>query len=337
MIQNKVNNNIKFYTFIDILSTYSDENTSISIKEINFHMHNRIGVTVDRRTVYSYINDMKMIGLEVSSYNEETGGYHFINHRLEEHEIKILVDAISSSKFITKKKTIELVDKLSKLNSIYIKKNLSNQVFVDDRSKSKNEEIFISIDKINTAIRDKKKISFCYYDYNSKRDLVPRLNKENVAKRYTVTPIATILKNENYYLVLADKRHDDLANYRVDRMKGVEILDSEARCLDGIEDCKGGFNPAVYSKKSFKMFAGEESVVELRFERNLLNFMIDEFGDDIEIIDNGNGSYNGKFVAKIGKGLARWVFQLGKDAVVVSPEKLKVEVRNELLEIIKLY
>ncbi|GKZ02438.1 hypothetical protein ANS017_03010 [Paraclostridium bifermentans] len=337
MIQKKFNNNIKFYTFIDILSTYSDENTSISIKEINHHMHNRIGVTVDRRTVYSYINDMKMIGLEVSSYNEETGGYHFINHRLEEHEIKILVDSISSSKFITKKKTIELVDKLSKLNSIYIKKDLSNQVFVDDRSKSKNEEIFISIDKINTAIRDKKKISFCYYDYNSSRDLVPRLNKENVPKRYTVTPIATILKNENYYLVLADKRHDDLSNYRVDRMKGVEILDGEGRCLEGIGDCKGGFNPAIYSKKSFKMFPGEESVVELRFERNLLNFMIDEFGDDIDIVDNDNGSYNGRFIAKVGKGLARWVFQLGKDAVVVSPEKLKVEVRNELMEMLTLY
>lgn len=337
MIQNKVNNNIKFYTFIDILSTYSDENTSISIKEINNHMNNRIGVTVDRRTVYSYINDMKMIGLEVSSYNEETGGYHFINHRLEEHEIKILVDAILSSKFITKKKTIELVDKLSKLNSIYIKKDLSNQVFVDDRSKSKNEEIFINIDKINTAIRDKKRISFYYYDYNFSMDLVPRLNNENVPKRYTVTPISTILKNENYYLALVDKRHDDLSNYRIDRMKRVEIIDSEARCLDRIEDCKGGFNPVVYSKKSFKMFPGEESVVEIRFERSLLNFMMDEFGDDIEIVDNGGGSYNGSFVAKVGKGLARWVFQLGKDAVVISPEKLKAEVKNELIEMLRLY
>ena len=107
------------------------------------------------------------------------------------------MDAMSYSKFINKKKTVELVDKLSKLNSIHIYKDLSSQVFVDDRSKSINEEIFINIDKINIDIRNKKKISFNYYDYDSKMNLVPRLNVDNEVKRYTVTPIATILKNEN--------------------------------------------------------------------------------------------------------------------------------------------
>lgn len=334
---NKVNNNIKFYTFIDILSTYSDESTSISIKEINHHMNNRIGVSIDRRTVYSYIKDMKELGLEVSSYNEETGGYHFINHRLEEHEIRILIDAISASKFITKKKTLALADKLSKLNSIYIKNDLNSHVFVDDRSKSINEEIFINIDKISKAIRNKKQISFNYYDYNSKMELVPRLNLEKEIKRYTVTPISTILKNENYYLILVSRKHNDLSNYRVDRMKNIEVIDATARCLDDIKDCKDGFNPVMYSKKSFKMFPGEESLVEIQIKKNLLNFMIDEFGDDIEIVDNGDGTYNGRFVAKVGKGLARWIFQLGKDAVVVSPDRLKEEVKFELIEMMELY
>ena len=334
---NKVNNNIKFYTFIDILSTYSDESTSISIKEINHHMNNRIGVSLDRRTVYSYINDMKELGLEVSSYNEETGGYHFISHRLEEHEIRILIDAISASKFITKKKTLALADKLSKLNSIYIKNDLKSHVFVDDRSKSINEEIFINIDKINKAIRNKKQISFNYYDYNSKMELVPRLNLEKEIKRYTVTPISTILKNENYYLILVSGKHNDLSNYRVDRMKNIEVIDTTARCLDDIKDCKDGFNPVMYSKKSFKMFPGEESLVEIQFKKNLLNFMIDEFGDDIEIADNGDGTYNGRFIGKVGKGLARWIFQLGKDAVVVSPDRLKEEVKYELMDMMGLY
>ena len=334
---NKVNNNIKFYTFIDILSIYSDESTSISIKEINYHMNNRLGITLDRRTVYSYIKDMKAVGLDISSYNEETGGYHFINHKLEEYEIRILVDAISSSKFVTKKKTIELVDKLSKLNSIYIKKDLTSQVFVDDRSKSKNEEIFINIDKINTAIRNKKQISFNYYDYNSFMELVPRLNKENKMKIYTVTPIATILKNENYYLTLADKRHNDLSNYRIDRMKNIKVLDNDARSLYSIDDCREGFNPAIYSKKSFKMFPGKESIVEIQFNNNLLNFMIDEFGEDIDIVDNRDGTYNGRFLAKVGKGLARWVFQLGNDAKIIYPQNLIIEVKKELIKMMDLY
>lgn len=334
---NKVNNSIKFYTFIDILSTYSDENTSISIKEINHHMNNTVGVTLDRRTIYSYIKDMKELGLEVSSYSEETGGYHFINHRLEEHEIRILVDAISASKFVTKKKTIELVDKLSKLNSIYISKDLNRSVFIDNRAKSINEEIFINIDKINNAIRHKKKISFNYYDYNYEKDLIPRLNNEGNSKKYTVTPISMILKNENYYLVIADEKHDDLSNYRIDRIKNMEVLDDDARDLNEIEDCKDGFNSAVYSKKSFKMFSGEESVVELRFDRSLLNFMIDEFGDDIDIVDNGDGSYNGRFVAKIGKGLVGWILQLGKDAVITGPKKLREYIKDTIQEITKLY
>lgn len=333
----KVNNNIKFYTFIDIISSYSDENTSISIKEINEHMNKRIGVTLDRRTVYSYIRDMKELGLYVSSYNEETGGYHFIDHKLEEYEIRILVDAISSSKFITKKKSVELISKLSKLNSVYIIKDLNRSVFIDDRSKSINEEIFINIDKINNAIRDKKRVSFNYYDYNHEKDLVPRLNNEGMPKKYTVTPISMILKNENYYLVLADKRHNDVSNYRIDRMKNIEVLAIDARCLNEIEDCKGGFNPAIYSKKSFKMFPGEENIVEISFESNLLNFMIDEFGRDIKIMKTTDNRYRGEFAAKTGIGLARWILQLGKDVRVIRPKTLKEYIKKEILEMIRIY
>ena len=333
----KINNNIKFYTFIDIMSTYSDDNISISIKEINNHMNNRIGTTIDRRTMYSYIKDMKALGLEVTSYNEETGGYNFINHKLENYEIRILVDAILSSKFITKKKTIELIDKLIKLNSIYLSNDLNRKVFVDDRAKSINEEIFINIDKLNTYIRNKKQVSFNYYDYNYNKVLTPRLTSDNELKTYTVTPITMILKNENYYLVLADKKHNDLSNYRVDRMKNIEILDKESRCLSEINDCEKGFNAAIYSKKSFKMFPGDEHIVEIKFKKSLLNFMIDEFGCDIDIVENEDKTYNGKFIAKVGKGLVRWILQLGKDAIVISPESLKQEIKNELLEISKLY
>lgn len=332
-----INNNIKFYTFIETMSTYSDENTSISIKEINEHMNNKIGIVLDRRTIYSYIRDMKELGLYVSSYNEESGGYHFIDHKLEEYEIRILVDAISSSKFITKKKTIDLVNKLSRLSSIYICKDLNKQIWVDDRSKAINEEIFINIDKINNAIRYKKQISFNYYDYNCEKKLVPRLNDHKELKTYIVTPIATILKNENYYLVLADKKHNDLSNYRIDRMKNIVILNEKARCLNEIDDCKNGFNLAIYSKKSFKMFSGYEGEVEVKFNQNLLNFMIDEFGGNIDISNNSDGSYNGKFIAKIGKGLARWILQLGDDAIILSPESLKEEIKNELLDMINLY
>mgnify|MGYP004531949923 CR=1 FL=1 len=108
------------------------------------------------------------------------------------------------------------IDKVSSLNSVYISKDF-------------NRKIFINIDKINNAIKDKKQISFNYYDYNFEKDLVPRLNKEGDLKVYRATPVSMILKNENYYLVLASNKHNDLSNYRVDRMKNINILDEDAR------------------------------------------------------------------------------------------------------------
>ncbi|RDY22511.1 WYL domain-containing protein [Romboutsia maritimum] len=334
---NKANNNIKFYTFIDILSRYSDDYTSISTSEINNQMKKQLGLTLDRRTIYRYINDMQQLGLEVSDYDEQIGGYKMGSHKLEEYEIKLLIDVVLSSKFITKKKTEELMNRLLKLNSIYIGKDFNKKIYIDNRAKSVNEEIFINIDKINNAIRNKKKISFNYYDYNFSRELVPRLNPDGNNKIYIVNPISMIFKNENYYLVLADDKHKDLSNYRIDRMKSIEILDDNIRNLDDIQECKEGFNPSIYSKKTFKMFPGEEHEIEINFQAGLLNFIIDEFGEDVEIIKNENNTYNGIFIGKVGYGLTKWILQMGKSAEVLRPQKLRNCIKDELDSMRKLY
>ena len=336
-MEKKLTNNVRFYTFIEVMSKYSDENISLSTAEINQHMKNLIGVELDRRSIYRYIKDMQDIGFDISSYDGESGGYKLIGHRLEEFEIKILIDAVVASRFITRKKSKELVEKLSNLNSIYIYKDLKRDIFIDDRSKSINEEIFINIDRINYAIKHGNQISFNYFDYNYNKQLTPRFNKDGSLKDYRVTPISMILKNENYYLILADQKHNDLSNYRIDRMKNIKVLDEEKRDLTLIDDCRKSFNVATYSKKCFKMFAGEESDVVIRFNSNLLNFMIDEFGEDIEISNNNDNTYNGRFIAKVGKGLARWIFQLGNDAKVLYPNSLKEEVKKELMEMVELY
>ncbi|QJA07659.1 WYL domain-containing protein [Romboutsia sp. CE17] len=333
----KVNNNIKFYTFIKILSKYSDENVALSTSDINNFMKKYINVGIDRRTIYRYIDDMDKLGFDISKYDNEDKGYKLIGHKLEEYEVKIISDAIASSRFITKKKTEELIDKILKFRAIYTKRDIDRNIFIDDRCKSVNEEIFINIDKINTAIRDKKKIIFNYYDYNYKKELSPRLNSDNKIKVYKVNPVSIILKNENYYLILFGDKHNDLSNYRIDRMKNIKIIEEDRKNLECIEECKDGFNPIIYSKKSFKMFPGTESEITIKFNKKLLNFMIDSFGDDIVIDINEDNSYTGRFMAKIGEGLVRWILQLGSDGVIIKPEYLRDLVKEEVVKLNKIY
>lgn len=332
-----MNNNMKFYAFVETICNYSDEEVSISVKEINNHMNQRIGVTLDRRTVYAYIEDMKKLGFDISPYNHQTKGYHFLGHKLKEYEIKMLIDAVLANTFITKEKTKELVDKLSKLNSVYKVRDLTNRVFIDDRTKSENEEIFENIDKINFAIKNKKQITFNYYEYDLNKNLVAKLNDKNKVKTYLVTPLGMILKNDNYYLICASKKFDTLSNYRIDRIKNVVVLEDDFIDLSHIKDCENGFNIAVYAKKSFNMFNGVEEEVEVIFNNNLLNTVVSEFRDTVKITDNNDGTFNAVFLGKVGTGLTKWILQFGYEAKVLRPQKLVDDIKDEVSKMREFY
>lgn len=352
MNRSKVSNNIKFYHFIKILSTYSyinphlevsKENKSnhmiLSIKEINEKMMDKISQTLDRRTIYNYINDLKEIGFEVSTFEENEIGYALITKPIEPYELRVLVDSISANRFITKKKTKELIDKLCNLNNGYIAYNLNKQIFIDDRSKSINEEILYSIDNINEAINSKKKISFNYYDYNYKRELIPRLKKDSLDKKmYTATPVGLILKEDCYYAIVNHDKYDDLTNYRIDRMKNVQILEEDIKPLKDIKDCEEGyFNAAMYSKKSFKMFSGDCCEVVLSIRPFLLNVIIDELGEDVSICKIDDNTYQARFNAKLGTGLTKLILQLGSDAEVISPFELRESVIENIKDMLRIY
>ncbi|MBU5337388.1 helix-turn-helix transcriptional regulator [Intestinibacter bartlettii] len=205
----RVSNNIKFYVFIDILRTYSDSNVSLSIKEIQHHMERRLGVMVDRRTIYSYIKDMRALGMDVSEYDKNKEGYYLSSNYFEADEVRILADAILTSSFITRSKTEELLEKLKSFNSIYQNKDFSRAVFVEDIPKSVNEEIFENLIKIYEAIRLDRKIIFNYCDYDYCKNLVSRVDDEGKQKSYKVNPIYIVLRNESYYLACLDDATDD--------------------------------------------------------------------------------------------------------------------------------
>lgn len=207
----KISNNIKFCTFINILRTYSSKDVSISIKEINNHIYKKLGITLDRRTIYSYIKDMRYIGLNVSDYNKENEGYFLMDDFFTEYELRLLMDSVKASKFITKKKTEELLEKISKLNITYRGKTVKSNVFIDDTSKSTNEQIYDNLNTINEAIEKNNKITFNYSD------------KYHKSKQVCITdPINMINNHENYYLLTVNNLGEEIS-FNVDKMTNIQI------------------------------------------------------------------------------------------------------------------
>ncbi|WP_455537597.1 helix-turn-helix transcriptional regulator [Terrisporobacter sp.] len=214
----KVSNNIKFCTFVNILRTYSSDNISISIKEINNHMEKRLGITLDRRTVYSYIKDMRQMGIKVSKYNKEKEGYFLNDFFFKEYELKLLMDSVRASNFITKEKTEELLEKIRTLSYIYRGKVVKSDVFIDDSSKTTNQDIYENLEIITKAIKKNNKITFNYLD----NCVISKTN-----------PIYMINDHENYYLVSIHDNIDEISYYRLDKIKELKILQEEIEMLKG--------------------------------------------------------------------------------------------------------
>lgn len=282
----RVNNNIKFYTFIDILRTYSDENISLSIREIQHHMQKRLGVMIDRRTIYSYIKDMKALGMDISDYDKTKEGYYLSSNYFEPDEIRILADAVLTSNFVTKEKTKELLEKLRSFNSIYNDREFLRDIFVEDVSKSINEDVFSNISKVFEAIKLGKKIRFNYCDYDYYRSLVHRLDDSGMPMVYKKNPVYVVLRNSSYYFVCMDEEEGVLEHFRVDRMLDVSVIyDEEMDKSLKIDELRDSLNNMTYLTQNVRLIPGKDIMVVIEFKEKVLNHILDKMGEYI---------YNGK-------------------------------------------
>lgn len=283
----KVSNNIKFYTFIEILRTYSDENVSLSIKEIQHHMRKRLGVDVDRRTIYAYIKDMKALGIDVSDYDKSKEGYYLNSNCFEPSEVRILADAVLTSNFVTKKRTDAILEKLKSFNSIYQNKDFLKDVYIEDIPKSINDESFVSMDRILEAIKFSKKIRFNYGEYNYFRELKCKVDEDGNLREYVKSPVYMTLRNKNYYLVCADEDSEVFQYFRIDRMLNVSVV-GERKIMDF-----GGFeNSTECIKGNVNVFPRRKNIVIIEFKKNLMDYLLDEFGDSIYIMEKDNYENN---------------------------------------------
>jgi len=295
------------------------------------------GENINRRTVYEYIKTLSELGFDISNYSENKKGYFLRSRDFEEHEIRILMDCITACQFITLKKTNQLFGKLEKLNSDYVTNRLKDQLYVDNKSKSKNEQIFYNINNINEAIIDNKKLTFNYYHYNIDKDYIPKRSQDGSLKIYNISPISMILKDDCYYLICISDKYDTIAHYRIDRMQMVKVLDEARRDLKEIDELKDGFDAAAYAKKCINMYSGKDIEIVVRFKNKLLDLVIDELGEDVELINDSEDYFIAKFIVKSSPGLKRWLLQLGSEAKVIEPLELIHEIKEEVNKLKLLY
>ena len=244
------------------------------------------------------------------------------SREFEEAEVRLLVDAVQSSRFITQKKTGELIRKIEGLVSTHQAKRMQWQVYVAGRIKAMNESIYYQVDRIHNAINDNRQIRFHYYEWalgSGRERVVKKLRHEG--RMYQVSPWALLWDNENYYMVAYDGENRQLRHYRVDKMQDVESTD-EPRLGKEAAD---GLDPGVYARRMFGMYNGTEETVRLRLENSLLSVVVDRFGKDLIFSNEGDGHFSVSVHAVISPQFYSWVFGLGEGAEILSPASVREE------------
>ena len=298
-----------------ILLECTDDTHGLTLEEITDKLA-ALGVDAERKTLYDDFEVLRTFGMDIEKRKEGKLVRYFVASRsFELPELKLLVDAVQSSKFITHKKSLELIRKLERFSSTYQAQQLSRQVFVANRIKTMNESIYYTVDYIHEAISANKKIAFQYFHWNEKKERV----LSHDGKTYRVSPFALTWDDENYYMIAYDTDADLVKHFRVDKMQKIEVLDERR---DGSEKFKD-FDMALYSKKTFSMFGGEEDMVTLRCKNELAGVVIDRFGKDTLFTNVRDGYFEFHVKVAISPTFLSWVMMFGSDMKILSPESVK--------------
>lgn len=308
------NQKFKLYYLAKIMTEKTDDEHYITMPQI-LKMLAEYGITAERKSIYKDLKDLEELGIEVEGEAVENRyHYHVVGRQFELPELKLLVDAIQSSKFITVKKSNELIRKLETLVSRYDAAKLQRQVFVSGRIKTMNESIYYNVDEIHNAIAENKKIRFQYYQWNVKKEMKLRHD----GAYYHISPWGLSWDNENYYLVGYDSGADMIKHYRVDKMLHIYMSDEKR---EG-EAYFNRLDMAVYTKKSFGMFGGEEEHVKLHMHNDLAGVIIDRFGKDVVMMPADEDHFIVYVDVRVSRRFFCWVFALGDGAKIVGPKRV---------------
>lgn len=313
----------KLLYVLKCLNEKTDETHGVTVNDIIDYLES-YDIKAERKSIYDDLKTLQDFGVDICSAKSKTVEYYIASRDFELSELKLLVDAVQSSKFITHKKSNELIKKLENLSSVYDAKKLQRQVVVSNRVKTLNEKIYYNIDSIHEAINSGRKISFYYYQFEITGDSNSKVTKvlKRNGERYIVSPWALCWDDENYYLIAYDKDSDKIKHYRVDKMESVNILENEKR--DG-KELFSKFDMAVYSKQIFGMFGGTLTDVKVRFDNSLVGVVVDKFSKNVFISLNDDGTFDMSAKVMLSPTFYGWLFALKDKAQIISPKSAKDE------------
>lgn len=321
-----INQKLKLLYLVDILNRETDEQHPLNAQQLieKLEAHD---IKAERKSIYDDMEQLIQYGYDiVLSKSRKNGGYYMATRVFQLPELKILVDSVSASKFITKKKSRELIAKLEKFASRYEENQLQRQVYVSNRIKAENESIFYNVDEIHLAIQDNKMISFQYLAWNTGKEMMLK----NDGKPYLVSPLGLLWNDENYYLI-AYENERGIRHYRVDKMKNIKIQDELRQEESGYRD----FDIAMYANTTFGMYGGKEEMVSLLFPKELSGVMIDRFGKELTFRKEDGDNYSVRVSITVSKQFFGWLTGLGKSVKLIKPENVKVQYKEYLEEILK--
>ena len=315
------NQKLKIFYILDYLQKNSHQEHPVRAAELLTMLEQQHNIACDRKTVYSDIAALQDYGVDIVSIPGKNGGYYIASRNFEIPELKLLIDAVQSSRFLTEKKSRELIEKLCNQCSIHDARLMRRDVLVSGRVKSMNETIYYNVDAIQDAIADNRQITFRYFDFGLDGKRVYR------DKDYQASPYGLCQDNENCYLLAHSPRHG-VTSYRVDRMTEIaQLQEPRTPCPE-----LTGKALLEHANRLFQMYSGQETGVKLRFHRSLTNVVIDRFGRDTMLIPDGEDHFVFTVNVAVSPMFLSWVIGFGSKARILHPQSVVDACRDLCLE-----
>ena len=316
------NQKIKLLRIIEYLRAESDEGKPVSTSQIIGYL-NSIHISCDRRTLYKDMDMLIESGANIVKTELGRENAYYVNEvSFSLAEVKTLIDAVQAANFVTVDKTAELVEKLLAYTGVRRSEIVRDSIIFYNNHKHSNEGIFENIEQLELAIKQKKQVSFYYFDLDEKRNRVYRKEK----KRYIADPVALVFSEDNYYLVAYSQKYQDSVNYRVDRMDTVEI-EEEPICAEALIKKR---KTETYTEQVFKMYNGETVGVTIVFAPEILGSVYDKFGEQLEIRHADGGWLKIKVMVQVSPPFFGWVFQFNDRMRIVEPVSVLNEYNNSI-------
>ncbi len=323
------NQKLKLLYLRQILLEQTDDEHAVSISQILSSLK-ECGISAERKSIYDDLECLRQFGMEI--IGERRGReywYHVGKREFELAELKLLVDSVESARFITAGKSRDLIGKLESLTSRYRAAALRRQVLVAGRVKSMNESIYYNVDALHTAIADGHQIRFQYFQWNVKKEMALRHD----GAVYQVSPWALCRAEENYYLVAYDAAAGIIKHYRVDKMLRIEETDLPREGKDVFD----ALDMAVYTERSFSMFAGTEETVKLLCENRMAGAVIDRFGKDVTLIPADEDHFTVNVRVAVSGQFIHWVMTLEDGAKIIAPDRVVQAAKDEIARLARQY